>query len=81
LGLLEENFLCAPFQVFKGKIKSKKKYDIVIYAVEVKDKENFVTPHYETEKTVWLTNKEFQQYGRDSHREIVDYIHEQIPNI
>lgn len=42
-----------------------------MYICEVDSKENFDTPHYETERTHWLTLEEFEEHGRELHRPVI----------
>lgn len=51
---------------------SYKNYKLSIFAGEVKDVSNFVTPCYETEYTVWMTAEQFLKEGREDHYSIVE---------
>lgn len=42
-----------------------------IYICEVKDKDAFDKPHYETAETMWLTLEEFENIGRDLHKPVI----------
>jgi 8-oxo-dGTP pyrophosphatase MutT (NUDIX family) len=46
-------------------------YTLHVYTCEVTDPDNFVEPHFETERTEWLTPDEFERVGRASQRHIV----------
>ena len=42
-----------------------------IFVAQIKDKDMFGEPHYETAEVKWMTPKDFQSYGRDLHRPVV----------
>lgn len=42
-----------------------------VYLVEVKNKDMFGDPHFETKETKWMTAEEFQTEGRDIHKPVV----------
>ena len=42
-----------------------------IYIAEIKDKDMFGDPHFETGEVKWMTPKEFDKEGRTLHRPIV----------
>ena len=44
---------------------------LVVYMCKVKNQFDFVTPHYETGETFWLTTSEFSRIGKHEHVEIV----------
>lgn len=46
-----------------------------MYICEVKDKDDFDDPHYETESTHWMTLEEFEERGRELHRPIIREAH------
>jgi 8-oxo-dGTP pyrophosphatase MutT (NUDIX family) len=46
-------------------------YPFTIFAAKVKNRTNFGSPHFETGKTLWLTNEEFQSTGRNIHKQLV----------
>lgn len=73
LGLKESNFANTPFLVKDSEIQGLcgDPYAMRILAVEVKNKEDFDVPHYETDHTVWLTYDEYFQRGRENQREYV----------
>lgn len=52
-----------------------------IYICEVKDKNDFDTPHYETAETVWLTLEQFQKIGRELHRPVIREAHLEFEEI
>lgn len=49
-----------------------------LFYCRVINQTNFDEPHYETEKTFWLTNEEFGQFGRNLHIDIVNEVSMQI---
>jgi 8-oxo-dGTP pyrophosphatase MutT (NUDIX family) len=71
LGLLESNIDEVTFITTEKITGLDETYTITIYAAKVKDKKNFTSPHFETGKTMWLTNKEFQKVGRKIHKGFV----------
>lgn len=46
-------------------------YPMTVFAARVKSKTAFDKPHYETEKTVWLSAEEFKAQGRKEQAAIV----------
>ena len=70
LGLKEENVV----ESFYLMSKSYPKYDLYIFAGQIKDPDDFVKPCYETEFTVWMTADEFFEKGRKDHRVFVDHL-------
>lgn len=67
LGLRQSNMKSAPFVVKDETIRGMTStYLMRIYAVEVKSKTDFDTPHYETERVEWMTLDEYRQSGRRS---------------
>ena len=72
LGLQLSNLIEHPFLISSEKIAGMNdEYVMNIYACQVKDKNTFSTPHYETAYTLWLTLEEFHQIGRTLHQPIV----------
>lgn len=71
LGLLPKNILQVTKIVTVSLTGLDESYPMTIYAARVKNKNNFVTPHFETGRTMWLTNDEFQATGRNIHKQIV----------
>lgn len=53
-------------------------YPMTIYAAKVKNKNNFVKPHFETGQIMWLTNDEFQVSGRNIHKQLVASIFDKL---
>ena len=49
-----------------------------LFYCRVIDQTSFDEPHYETEKTFWLTNEEFGLQGRPLHIDIVNEVSMQI---
>jgi 8-oxo-dGTP pyrophosphatase MutT (NUDIX family) len=61
LGLVKSNMLMDTLQeIWTGN----KGYSLTVYMCEVKGKEQFVEPHYETGETHWLTADEFSKIGK-----------------
>lgn len=56
-------------------------YIFCVYACEVRNKIDFVKPHFETKEVVWLTVDEFETVGRRSHQPIVRRIFETVTNM
>lgn len=73
LGLKVSNFVSNPFLVKDSVIQGLcgDPYAMRILAVEVKNKDDFDVPHYETERTVWLTGREYYEIGRKNQWEFV----------
>jgi len=67
-NLKSRNFKEVWYQKTKGLIVT---YSMKIFIGEVKSKTDFSIPHYETEKTIWMTPEEFYRLGRQSHAIIV----------
>jgi len=64
LGLRQENTLSVTeLGNFLGRT--------TVYVAKVKNKEEFDTPHYETDEVIWLTCDQFMKVGRDLHKDIV----------
>lgn len=79
LGLRKDNMAAQPFLGWKGELTGlDATYPFEVYAVLVKDEDAFDKPHYETERTVWLTRSGFKKEGRASQATIVDHIFEKI---
>lgn len=61
--------------LYKGNIDSMWKLGefvgIHMFVCNIKDKDMFGDPHYETKETLWLTHDEFMSKGRDIHKPIV----------
>ncbi len=64
LGLLESNITDI---YYLGKFLT----SINVYLYRVKNKKDFIEPHFETGETVWMTPSQFDNTGRDIHRDIV----------
>ena len=41
------------------------------YIVEIKDKDHFGDPHFETKEVKWMTPEQFQKEGRGLHKPVV----------
>jgi 8-oxo-dGTP pyrophosphatase MutT (NUDIX family) len=80
LGLKRSNIVASTLkEVWRGKLSGQTEtYVMVIYACQVKNKNNFGKPHYETESVHWMTNEIFQKSGRSSQRKIVQRAHNLI---
>jgi len=42
-----------------------------IFVAEIKDKDMFGEPHFETKEVAWMTPEEFQKSGRDLHKPVI----------
>lgn len=72
LGLRQSNFAGQVFHVHDAEVKGLDAvYVMRIFAVEVKNKDDFDQPHYETKEVVWLSEKDYEMVGRRSHRPFV----------
>lgn len=72
LGLKESNLLSCEIG-WEGKVVGLcNSYGMIIYTGQVNNYHDFDTPHFETERTVWLTLDEFKEQGRESHIPIVE---------
>lgn len=73
LGLKVSNFVSNPTLVKDSSIQGLcgDPYTMRIFAVEVKNKDDFDVPHYETDHTVWLTGREYYEIGRKNQWEFV----------
>ena len=49
-----------------------------IYICEVKNKEDFDEPHFETASTHWLTLDQFEKHGRELHRPVIREAHNEF---
>ena len=79
LGLRKSNMAATPFLGWSGKLSGlNATYPIEVYAVLVKDEDNFSTPDRETARTVWLTRSEFTTKGRKSQAQIMAQIFDKI---
>lgn len=76
LGLKESNFANTPFLVKDLEIQGLcgDPYTMRIFAVEVKSKDDFDVPHYETDHTVWMTGVEYFNKGRKNQWEFVSVL-------
>jgi 8-oxo-dGTP pyrophosphatase MutT (NUDIX family) len=75
LGLKKSNFASKPRLIWQDEIKGlKASYVMAIYAVEVKNKEDFGEFHYEIAETVWMTKQQFAKSGRKSQLAIVNSV-------
>lgn len=74
LGLKPSN--CAnPRLAWKGELSGMDNhYEFHVYTVQVRNKTDFGTPHFETKAVHWLTPKEFASKGRPSQNHIVQAI-------
>lgn len=79
LGLKKSNMVSGPWLAWKGELSGMDaRYPFHVFAVEVKDKNDFDEPHYETESTHWLTAKEYAEKGRKAQNNIVQAVAQQI---
>jgi 8-oxo-dGTP pyrophosphatase MutT (NUDIX family) len=75
LGLKQSNCDGSHWIAWKGELSGyDARYPFHVFAAEVKDKEDFGKPHYETESTHWLSAEEFAQKGRKSQNAIVQSV-------
>lgn len=65
LGLLDENIADDEI-TFIGEFRK-----MFVYTCRVIDMDHFGQYHYETGDVCWLTNDEYQAFGRDIHKDIV----------
>jgi 8-oxo-dGTP pyrophosphatase MutT (NUDIX family) len=73
LGLVHSNMAEQPFLISEFlQVTSADEYFLHVYAVNIKDRKKFNKPHFETKFTTWVTNEQFQQIGRKSHKHIVN---------
>lgn len=72
LGLLDENIADDEVDVV-GEFRK-----MFVYTCRVLDMDNFGPFHYETGDVCWLTNDEYQAFGRDIHKDIVQVTHELV---
>ena len=54
--------------------KNFKTHQLFVYAGEVKSKDDFAKPHFETEYTVWMTKAEFIENRRRDHRIFIEQL-------
>ena len=72
LGLKESNIeLDTLHLIGSDHPEPSREYSLTTYAAMVNDPTDFLTPHYETGSTHWLTLAEFEKVGRQCHRAIV----------
>jgi 8-oxo-dGTP pyrophosphatase MutT (NUDIX family) len=72
LGLKRTNMKEKPFVAWDGQLGGMDDfYNFTVLAVEVKDKNDFDSFHFETASTHWLTAEEFAAGGRTSQNHIV----------
>ena len=71
LGLKESNIELDTLHLISSEHpEPSRDYSLITYAAKVSDPEDFLTPHYETGSTHWLTLTEFEAVGRQCHRSI-----------
>jgi 8-oxo-dGTP pyrophosphatase MutT (NUDIX family) len=79
LGLKESNMETSPLPGWSGLVTGlRSSYQMEVYAVLVKDENDFNPTDYETAETVWLTRGQFKKIGRVSHLIIMDKIFDKI---
>lgn len=79
LGLKRSNMQGSPWRAWKGELSGQDAhYPFSVFAVQVKSKDDFDKPHYETESTHWLTMKGFATSGRKSQNKIVQLVAKEI---
>lgn len=75
LGLKAKNLKNEPFKLWEGFVSLRtSKYDLTVYAAEIKDKTDFDKWESETLYATWMTNESFQEKGRRDHKEIVQLL-------
>ena len=75
LGLKEVNLKNKPFLVWEGFVSLRtSKYDLTVFAAEIKDKSDFNKWDFETLYATWMTNESFQEKGRKDHKSIVQQL-------
>lgn len=76
LGLRSSNMVDDSIsKVWTGQLEGlDEKYILNLFACEIKNKSDFDVPHFETEKTVWLSIEEFRKVGRKSHLFLVEKV-------
>lgn len=72
LGLKQGNIIGNPWIVAEEQIQGQySSYPLRVYAVQVRDQEDFNTPHYETKEVVWLTATDYMMVGREEQESFV----------
>lgn len=73
LGLRYNNMIFSTLkQVASGQCQGLyANYPIRVYAVRVKDRNEFDAPHFETKERVWMTYLDFVAFGREQQEDIV----------
>ena len=73
LGLRYDNMIFSTLrQAASGQCEGQyANYPVRIYAVRVKDQNEFDAPHHETKERVWMTYLDFVRDGREQQEEIV----------
>jgi 8-oxo-dGTP pyrophosphatase MutT (NUDIX family) len=73
LGLKQSNIRPGTIRLaWRGMVKGlDATYEMAVYMGEVKDKEDFDEPHYETKHVEWMTAAEFAKRGRHTQDMIV----------
>lgn len=80
LGLIKSNIVPNSFDFFWDSIVNNgtDTYRFLVYSCEVKSKDAFKAPHYETGSTHWLTAKEFSKGGRHSQKIMVNALNNKL---
>lgn len=80
LGLRQSNLIeSSIILAWSGSIEGlNEKYNMLVFAGQVKNKHNFSKPHFETGKTVWMTINDFLANGRQSQKQIVDHVNQRV---
>lgn len=79
VGLVVENCIGTPFEIFNDYVSLRSvEYHMVIYAVEVKSKQDFIETGRETKFTTWMTLESFNDRGRKDHQPIVQTLHDML---
>lgn len=69
LGLVKTNIISETVRLIWTGHKG---YSMTVFMCEVRDKKNFVKPHFETGSTHWLTAKQFNEQGKSWQISIVN---------
>lgn len=82
LGLDEYNVVPNTFaRVWDDMVTGlEERYNLTVYCAEVADPNRFNQPGHETAQTVWMTADQFQQKGREIHKDIVKAVEQLTKN-
>jgi 8-oxo-dGTP pyrophosphatase MutT (NUDIX family) len=74
LGLRQSNIISMELLTTQQLTGLDDTYIISVFAAEVKSMQGFLSPHFETGETRWMTEAEFKSSGRASHIDFVDML-------